>query len=301
MDCALQYHDTAGNLVHHLVTPDPNMQIQDTFWDRLKSVLYIWIYRGLLNFRTFPKEQKLLQQYFGENVPTIPEIQNNLSMLFIATNPIFQPIRALMPNTITVGNGLHIGEPKPLAPVFYSINQIMANGNVFIFKEIQSFLDEAVQGAIYFSLGTNVKGRYLNPSAKAELLKAFTSSPYRVLWKTDEHFEGLPPNIKAQKWFSSQPDILRRFWFRRRKLAGKYCSYFSDHPNIKLFITQGGLQSMQESLSAFKPMIGISVFGDQHANVNSMVQLGFGLKVHKNNITEESIREAVQEVIINTK
>ncbi|ENN71002.1 hypothetical protein YQE_12402, partial [Dendroctonus ponderosae] len=264
MDCALQYHDTAGNLVHHLVTPDPNMQVQDTFWDRLKSFLYIWIYRALLNFTTFPKEQRILQQYFGANVPTIPEIQNNMSMLFVATNPIFQPIRALMPNTITVGNGMHIGESKPLAP------------------EIQRFLDEAEEGAIYFSLGTNVKSRYLNASAKSELLKAFTGLPYRVLWKTDEQFDDLPANIKAQKWFSSQPDILL-------------------HPNIKLFITQGGLQSMQESLNANKPMIGISFFGDQHSNVDRMVQLGFGLKVHKHNITEETVREAIGEVISNFK
>lgn len=58
---------------------------------------------------------------------------------------------------------------------------------------------------------------------------------------------------------------------------------------------------MQESVYFGKPMIGIPFFGDQYANVNRMVHLEYGVKIDKHNITETSIREAVNEVINHSK
>lgn len=147
---------------------------------------------------------------------------------------------------------------------------------------MKEFLDGAEQGAIYFSLGSNIKEKHLNKTVKTEIMKALATLPYRVLWKIDATFDSLPPHIRTSKWFRSQPGIL-------------------GHPNLKLFITQGGLQSMQESVYSGKPMIGIPFFGDQYANVNRMVQLEYGVKIDKHNITETSIREAVNEVINNSK
>ncbi|CAG9761805.1 unnamed protein product [Ceutorhynchus assimilis] len=264
LDCALQYHESAGNPIHPIANPDTNFPLNDvfemTFWERLNSFLYINLYRCLIRFLTFRNERRMLQQYFGEAVPNIVDIQNNLSLLLIDTNPIFQPVRPLMPNTITIGNGMHLGESQPLT------------------ADLQDFLDDAKEGAIYFSLGSNIKGKNLNDTVKKSLLEAFTSMPYKVLWKIDHKFDKVPKHVRIQKWFSAQHDILR-------------------HPNIKVFITQGGLQSMQESVHAGKPMIGIPFFGDQHMNVKRMVQLGYGLKVHKHNITKQSIQEAVEEIM----
>ncbi|XP_066151121.1 UDP-glycosyltransferase UGT5-like [Euwallacea fornicatus] len=266
LDCALQFHDTAGNQVHPVVNPDPNFETKDryllSFRERIFSSVYMGIYRFLVKFVMFPKQHVIWRKYFGENVPLVDEIQSRMSMLFVGTNPVFHLVRALMPNTVTIGSGMHMTAPKPLT------------------KDVKDFLDDASEGAIYFSLGSNIKGKHLNSSMKNTIINAFSKMPYKVLWKIDDTFEKLPPNILTSKWFSSQLEILR-------------------HSNVKLFITQGGLQSMQESIYANKPMIGIPYFGDQFGNVNRMVALEYGLKILKQNITEESIREAVTEIMTN--
>nr|AVT42220.1 UDP-glucuronosyltransferase 321H1 [Lissorhoptrus oryzophilus] len=267
LDCSLQYHDSAGNPTHPVINPDPNQPVanlQDmTFWERLQSFILINIYRIIIYFDTLKRETNILKIYFGDDVPPLVDIQNNISMLFISMNPIFQSIRPLMPNTISLGNGMHIF-PNQTLP-----------------KDIKHFLDGARQGAIYFSLGSNVKCEILNINTKAELLKAFKDLPYKVLWRTDNYFENLPKNVMVQKWLPQQGVL--------------------EHPNIKLFITQGGLQSMQESIYYDKPMIGISFFGDQHANVQRMVVQGFGIHLSKNNITKESVTNAIKEIMNNPR
>lgn len=265
LDCSTQFHDSAGNPTHPVVNPDPNLEIQDlndmSFGERLASFLFSATYKLLVYYLTYRKEYAMLQKYFGDDLPRLFDIQNEISMLFVATNPVFHNVRALMPNTITIGNGMHISSPKPLP------------------KDIEEWLNSSKEDVVYFSLGSNIKGSILNDSTKAELTKAFSSLPYKVLWKIDHQVNDLPKNVLIKKWLPQQ-DILR-------------------HPKVKVFITQGGLQSMQESIYFDKPMIGIPFFGDQHMNVKRMTHLGYGVKVHKNNITRESISEAVIEVITN--
>lgn len=59
-------------------------------------------------------------------------------------------------------------------------------------------------------------------------METFAELPYKILWKfEDDQLEGKPNNIKTNKWLPQQ-DLL-------------------GHPNIKLFITQGGLQSLEEA------------------------------------------------------
>ncbi|XP_066260199.1 uncharacterized protein [Euwallacea similis] len=266
LDCALQYHETAGNHIHPVTNPDQNFVLKDiyslSFRERLLSSVHLGLYQFLVKCLMFPKQHAIWREYFGEDVPSVDEIQSRMSMLFVATNPVFHLVRALMPNTVTIGSGMQLSAPKPLT------------------KDIKDFLDDAHEGAIYFSLGSNIKGKHLNATMKKIIINAFSKMPYKVVWKIEDVFDKMPPNILTSKWFSSQLDILR-------------------HPNVKLFITQGGLQSMQESIYANKPMIGISYFGDQHGNVNRMVGLGYGLKILKQNITEESIRETVTEIMTN--
>lgn len=51
------------------------------------------------------------------------------------------------------------------------------------------------------------------------------------------------------------------------------------HPNVKVFITQGGLQSFQEAVHYAVPTIGIPYYWDQSANVAKMVDAKIGVKL----------------------
>jgi len=74
-----------------------------------------------------------------------------------------------------------------------------------------------------------------------------------------------------------------------------------DHPNIRLFITHGGLLSTQEALQRGVPLLGIPIFGDQSLNMNRAVVAGYGLTIRFTNVTMESLLWGIREMIDNPK
>jgi glucuronosyltransferase len=73
------------------------------------------------------------------------------------------------------------------------------------------------------------------------------------------------------------------------------------HPNIRLFITHGGLLSTQEAIDRGVPLLGIPIFGDQGLNMNRAVTAGYGLMIQFNNVTMESLLWGIREMIDNSK
>ena len=73
------------------------------------------------------------------------------------------------------------------------------------------------------------------------------------------------------------------------------------HPNIKLFITQGGLQSFQEATLNAVPLIGIPFICDQQHNVHKMVDAGIGLKVDYASMTKQTLLTAMKSVLNNPR
>jgi UDP:flavonoid glycosyltransferase YjiC (YdhE family) len=69
------------------------------------------------------------------------------------------------------------------------------------------------------------------------------------------------------------------------------------HPNVKLFITQGGLQSFQEATYHAVPLIGIPFICDQQHNVHKMVDAGIGLKLDYSTITKDELVKAITKIL----
>lgn len=93
--------------------------------------------------------------------------------------------------------------------------------------KIQKFLDEAKDGAIFVSFGSNVLINKLPEEKLNAITNAFKAHPnYRVLIKSDEHIV-----IPSHK----QSDVLVEPWFNQQSILA--------HENVKLFITHGGLLS----------------------------------------------------------
>lgn len=79
-----------------------------------------------------------------------------------------------------------------------------------------------------------------------------------------------------------------------------YC-LLSGHKNLKIFITHGGLQSLQETIYNGVPVVVFPLFGDGFGNANKAVSMGYGLKLDTNNLSIEKFKLAVEEVIGNPK
>ncbi|KAF5269281.1 hypothetical protein FQR65_LT02582 [Abscondita terminalis] len=259
-------YNFVGNPNHPAVTSDGQFYYDEklTLFQRVRST-FTSVFSGFfynILFRT--QQQELISKHFKKEMPPIEEIARNVSLLFINTEPIFHQIRSLVPSVIQIGGKIQKGETKPLD------------------NELKKRLDEATNGFIYFSLGTNVKSKDLPLEKQKIILETLAEVPFLVLWKFElDDFPNKPENVITYKWFS-QENVLK-------------------HPNIKLFITQGGLQSMEEAIFSFVPMIGMPFFADQFQNVRKMVAKGMGLSVDHKNLNKDDFKSKIIEVIENSK
>lgn len=113
-------------------------------------------------------------------------------------------------------------------------------------------------------------------------MEVFSELPYKVLWKfEDEDLPNKPENIKIRKWIPQQ-DVL-------------------GHPNIKLFITQSGLQSTEEAIFNQVPLLAMPFIADQHFNSKRIVELGIGLKLDFGTLEKNKFKGAVLEIVKNPK
>ncbi|XP_031349003.1 UDP-glucuronosyltransferase 2B15-like isoform X2 [Photinus pyralis] len=209
---------------------------------------------------TLPKHNQLLQTYFP-NPPNIYDVYYNSSLILVNSHlSINSPVPSL-PNIIDVA-GYHVNEPKPLP------------------DELRNLMDRAKNGIVYFSMGSNLQSKDMPVDKLNMLLSAFAKLDQTVLWKwEDENLVGKSENIVIRKWWPQQ-DIL-------------------VHPNVKLFITHGGLLSTIEAVYHGVPILGIPVFGDQETNLASVVKGGYGLSVHYNELSEDALSFALEELLKN--
>lgn len=75
----------------------------------------------------------------------------------------------------------------------------------------------------------------------------------------------------------------------------------SGHPNVKVFVSQGGFQSLEEALHAEVPLVVVPRISDQFHNAKRAVRRGMGLTIDFETMTKEDFRDAILEVANNPK
>lgn len=70
---------------------------------------------------------------------------------------------------------------------------------------------------------------------------------------------------------------------------------------MKLFITQGGFQSIEEAIYTHTPIIVIPKISDQFFNARRAVNKGMGLTLDFASLNKQEFKEAILEVATNTK
>ncbi|CAH0403387.1 unnamed protein product [Chilo suppressalis] len=249
---------------HPLLYPDSIQQkiFNLSLWDKLNN-LYMKYQMNSEAQRFERGMEDLVKKEFGPHVPAMSELKKKVDLVMLNVHSLWEMNRPTPPNMIYLG-GLHLKTEKELP------------------NDIKSYLDSSKNGVIYISFGTNVEPALLPPQKIQALINVFSKLPYDILWKWNrDELPGRSKNIKISKWLP-QADLLR-------------------HPKVKLFITQGGLQSTDEAIVAGVPMIGFPMLGDQWYNVAQYVHHGIGLQMDMETLEEDKFRNAINEVVNNER
>ncbi|KAB0801400.1 hypothetical protein PPYR_05754 [Photinus pyralis] len=232
------------------------------FFERLYNGIVHVISTLVFHFQILPAQNELMHKYFPA-VPHLTDVFYNVSLtLFNSHISTSTPIPVL-PNMIDIG-GYHIKPVKALPP------------------DLQEYLDNAKEGVAFFSMGSYLRSQDLSDNRREAILKTFAALNVKVLWKWEnESLPGQPPNVKIIKWVP-QNDVLA-------------------HPNIKLFITHGGLLSTLEAIYHGVPVVGIPIYGDQYLNMRIVEENNHGITVGLSDLTGDQLPKAINAVLQDPK
>lgn len=227
-----------------------------TLAERVVNTLLTALETVLINVLNYPYQRIAYNAAFPDARLTYDEAVANVSLVLLNSHFSINGPRPYVPNMIEVG-GLHVRRDiKPLP------------------QRLQRFLDDAPDGVVYFSLGSFVRSAYMSEQHRQTFVRVFGSLRQRVVWKFEsDDLSDRPDNVLIDKWLP-QNDILA-------------------HPNVRLFITHGGLLSTTEAVYHGVPVVGMPLFGDQMRNVQGAVKAGWGVQLNYANVTEASLRWAL--------
>ncbi|XP_053663357.1 UDP-glycosyltransferase UGT5-like [Anopheles marshallii] len=213
-------------------------------------------------FHYLPEQTKLTLKYFGatEVLPSLEDLERNVSVVLVNNHIISSRPRPRINGMIDIA-GVHIRAPKALPLV------------------VKEFLDSSHNGVIYINFGTFLRSSGMPPETLQVFLSLFRALPqYNFLWKWEaDNIPNLPPNVLLQQWLP-QNDVLA-------------------HPNVKLFVSHGGIFGTQESIYWARPILFVPFYGDQHSNALKFERAGIGLTLQIINVTMEDFRSKIERIV----
>jgi len=238
-----------------------------TFTQRLWNSLSYWVEDFIAAVYYKPVQQKYLETYWPNktSAPSLAEVQRNIAAVFVNSHVTYTIPQPITSNLIEIG-GIHINR----SDIAYT-------------EDVQAFLDGAKDGAIFLSLGSNIKLSKVPANIKKMIANSFSEFPnVRILIKNEEDFD-VPSHKKS--------DLLIKPWFNQQEILA--------HPNLRVFFSHGGLLSTTEAVHFGKPMVGTPLFFDQYLNMKMAESKGYGISVPYESLSEEKLKSAIRAVLTN--
>ncbi|XP_050074332.1 UDP-glycosyltransferase UGT5-like [Anopheles maculipalpis] len=252
-------HNPAYNPIPSLGYSD-RMHLVQRVWNTFVSICEQFNYRYLY----LPSQEAVYQRYFTRrgSLPPLLDLIHNVSLVMVNSHPVINFARPFVPNMIEIG-GAHI---RQLEDTGFS-------------QDVLNWVEKAKNGVIYFSMGTNIRSADFPDSLREAFVDAFGKlSQVLIIWKWEN---ATLPDQSA--------NVIIGPWLPQQQLLA--------HPNVRLHITHGGLLSMMETVHYGKPILGLPLAGDQEILVNRAVEAGYGLKLDYQNVTEEGILKAINQLL----
>lgn len=261
----------SGNPYPMAYTPNMKLMLTDhmNFWERVENTFFSFIellvdeILGTWLMNNYMKEH--FKNYPGfENLPSLTEMQNNISLFLVDNHFSLSYPRPYLPNAVDFG-GLSVKTEGKLLPA-----------------DLQKFMDESKDGVILFTWGSHYKMINMDPKLLSSFISVFGKLKQRVLmkWENDT-MPGKPKNVKIAKWLP-QASIL-------------------SHPNMHIFITHGGIHGTTEAVFNAVPVLGTPLFADQYYHLRMIETSGMGINIDVDTVTEEELSTAMNKLIHDPK
>lgn len=72
---------------------------------------------------------------------------------------------------------------------------------------------------------------------------------------------------------------------------------FAVHPNVKLFISHGGISGVYEAVDAGVPVLGFPIFFDQPRNLKNLVDAGMAISMDLKALSKDTFMKALLELV----
>ncbi|ALC45682.1 Ugt86Dh [Drosophila busckii] len=234
------------------------------FYERLKNWIFIseeWL---LERFVYLPAQLQLYKRYFNRSAEQLYSIRRNFSLMLVNQHFSLGRAKSNGPNVIEVA-GMHMNQPEKQLP-----------------ESLQRFVEQAPHGVILLSMGIHATESCLPPNLSTTLAQSLAQLKQRVVWRTE--LSSLP-NMSSNIYLMQQ--------LPQRELLA--------HPNVKLFITHGGVLSIIEAAYSAVPMLCLPLYYDQFANAERMRHAGVALVGDALQLTVESLRADVEQLLQNPR
>lgn len=230
-----------------------------TFLQRLNNFFHYHALNFLYDQITQKATNELIRKHLGESIPPIEELVLNTNVMLINQHYSLTGSVPYAPGIVEIG-GLQIQAPSPLDP------------------DLKALLDKSQKGVIYVSWGSMIRPETLPSNRREALLRALSQFEETILMKwSNETLPNRPKNVHLRQWMP-QKDIL--------------C-----HPNVKVFLTHGGLLGTSEACHCGVPMVVTPIYGDQFLNSEAIKKRQIGTILKYKDMNEEAIVKAIKKAL----
>ncbi|KAH8406763.1 hypothetical protein KR222_010007 [Zaprionus bogoriensis] len=231
-----------------------------TLLDRFNEWMHIseeWLMHKLI---FLPGLRSVHEHFFGHLSQSFIELRESFSLILLNQHFSLFGARPNVPSLVEVA-GMHVPKKMPVLPA-----------------KLAQFIDGAQHGVILMVLGTEMHSKDLSTETLAIILDTFAALPQRVIWK----FEGdARPNASSNVYMNE--------WVPQQAILA--------HPNVRLFISHGGILGIIEATYYAKPVLGMPLFFDQFRNVERMQVEGAAEIVDILKLSRQSFESVVRQLL----
>ncbi|GMT21281.1 hypothetical protein PFISCL1PPCAC_12578, partial [Pristionchus fissidentatus] len=230
-----------------------------TFLQRVTNFLSLGIIKFFFPMIAMPY-QDVVNAKFGDDFPSLFELAQNNSLLFMNDEPLIEFPRLITHKIIDIGGITLNDDHEPL-------------------NETWSAIFDLRPQTVLFSLGTVARSYLMPEEYKQTLRETFRQFPdVTFIWKYEK------PEHRISEGLSSLSNYL---------LINR--PFLPDDPRLSLFITHCGQGSTTEATTAGVPLIVIPVLGDQKRNAQVIARINTGVVLRKEDLADgEKLRDAIQ-------